>query len=136
HRSEEPKFAAQVAAMRRLIYIMHVSLDGFYADNNGNFHWVRMDDNIGAWVHDVIAPCDAAVYGRVTYQIMESFWPTAEQLPEAATSKHLVDHARWVNPVQKYVFSRTLEKTDWQPTKIIKEEILGAIRSLKAGPGG
>jgi len=122
--------------MRKLKYVMHISLDGYHADNNGGLQWVPMDDNIGAWVHEVVVPCDTVIYGRVTFQLMEAFWPNAEQHPAAATSKHIVEHARWVNPVQKIVFSRTLAKTDWQNTKIIREDMLGAVRALKAGTGG
>jgi dihydrofolate reductase len=122
--------------MRKLISIMHISLDGYYADSKGDMHWVHMNDTIGAWVHQFLHACDAAAYGRVTYDMMAAFWPGAAQNPQLNSSTHILEHERWVNQVQKYVFSRTLESTDWQPTTIIKENIVAEMRSLKQQSGG
>jgi dihydrofolate reductase len=121
--------------MRKLNYIMHISLDGYYADSNGNMRWVHMDDTIGAWVHKVIEQCETAVYGRVTFQMMESFWPTVEQHPDFKTSTHLVDHARWVNPAQKIVFSKTLNKSDWANTTFVSQDAVGFMKNLKNSSG-
>jgi dihydrofolate reductase len=122
--------------MRRLLYVMHTSLDGYYADSRGEMQWVHMTDPIGAWVQQFLDACDAAVYGRITYDMMANFWPDAEQNPKLNTVRHILDTARWMNPVQKYVCSRTLEKTDWQPTEIIKENIVDAMKAIKQQPGG
>jgi dihydrofolate reductase len=121
--------------MRKLNYIMHVSLDGYYAESNGNMRWVHMDDIIGDWVHKVIEKCDTAVYGRVTFQMMESFWPTVEQHPAFKASRHLADHARWVNPAQKIVFSKTLKHSDWANTTFIDHDPVGAMKALKEKTG-
>ncbi len=121
--------------MRKLKYIMHVSLDGFYAGPTGEMQWIHMDNEIGKYVHQVIAPCDAVVYGRVTYELMKAFWPTAEQDHGAETGSHIAEHARWVNPVEKIVFSRTLTDASWENTKIIKEDIAKEMIRLKQKPG-
>jgi dihydrofolate reductase len=122
--------------MRKLIYVMHLSLDGYYADSKGNMQWVQMTEEIGAWVHQFIQACDASAYGRITYDMMANFWPGAEENPQVNTSRHVLNHARWVNPVQKYVFSRTLETADWQPTEIISQNIVEAMKTIKQQPGG
>jgi dihydrofolate reductase len=122
--------------MRKLIYVMHISLDGYYADNKGNMRWVQMTEEIGTWVHQFIQACDASAYGRVTYDMMAAFWPGATENPQVNTSRHVLNHASWVNPAQKYVFSRTLEKTGWQPTEIIKDNIVDAMKNIKQRSGG
>jgi dihydrofolate reductase len=122
--------------MRKLIYVMHLSLDGYYADNKGDMRWVQMTEEIGAWVHQFIQACDASAYGRITYDMMAAFWPGAAENPALNKSRHVQNHAQWVNSAQKYVFSRTLQKTDWQPTQIISENIVEAMKALKEQPGG
>ena len=122
-------------SMRTLNYIMHVSLDGYYADANNDMRWVHMDDFIGDWVDKVIETCDTALYGRVTYEMMAAFWPTAEELPFAKTSRHIGQHARWVNPAKKIVVTQSLHEATWHNTQIIKGDVVNAIRALKAEPG-
>jgi dihydrofolate reductase len=122
--------------MRKLIYGIHLSLDGYYADSRGDMQWVQMNDAIGAWVQQFLDACDATVYGKVTYDLMLGFWPGAEENPQVNTQRHILDTARWINPVQKYVFSRTLEKTDWQPTQIIRANIVEAMKAIKQERGG
>jgi dihydrofolate reductase len=122
--------------MRKLHYVMHISLDGYHADAAGNMHWVHMDDFIGDWVDKVIETCDTVLYGRVTYEMMAGFWPTVAEHPGYATSRHLRQHAEWVNPAKKIVVTRTLHNPTWQNTQIIKGDVVGAIKSLKEGSGG
>ena len=119
--------------MRKVVWLMHVSLDGFVAGPNGEIDWILLDDEVFDDGRDLINAGDTALYGRVTYQLMESYWPTAADSPTA--TKHDIDHARWVNPALKVVFSRTLKKADWQNTRIVKDHIPEEIAKLKKQPG-
>jgi dihydrofolate reductase len=121
--------------MRKLHYIMHISLDGYYADAANNMHWVHMDDFIGDWVDKVIETCDTALYGRITYEMMAGFWPNAESLPMAQASRHIGQHARWVNPAKKIVVTKTLHNPSWHNTHVIKGDVVNAIKTLKEEPG-
>ena len=121
--------------MRKINYIMHISLDGYHADANNNMQWIHMDDFIGDWVDKVIETCDTALYGRVTFQMMESFWPTAEELPGAKAARHIGQHARWVNPAKKIVVTQTINSSSWQNTHIIKGDVVSALKTLKQEPG-
>ena len=121
--------------MRKLNYIMHISLDGYYADTSNNMQWVHMDDFIGDWVDQVISTCDTALYGRVTYQMMEGFWPTVEQLPAGKAARHITQHARWIKQAKKIVVTKTLTSTTWQNSQIIKGDVVNAIKDLKEEPG-
>ena len=99
--------AEQTSPMRKLISLMHVSLDGFAAGPNGELEWAIVDEEMYRHVADLLRTVDTAVYGRVTYQMMESYWPTVPADPAStALDRH---HAHWVENVQKIVFSRTLE---------------------------
>lgn len=119
--------------MRKIIWLTHVSLDGFVAGPNGEIDWIYLEDELFEDGHAVIKTADTALYGRVTYQLMENYWPTAAKSPTA--TKHDIDHANWVNPALKIVFSRSLKKTDWQNTRIIKGQVAEEIGNLKNQPG-
>src|SRR5437899_12457659 len=90
---------------------MHVSLDGFVAGPNGEIDWVRFDDGLVEDVQALVDSADTALFGRVTYRLMESYWPTAADSPTA--SKHYLDHSRWRNPAPTDVFPSTLENVHW-----------------------
>jgi dihydrofolate reductase len=110
-----------------------VSLDGFVARENGEIDWIYLEDEMFEDVQNLVNTADTALYGRVTYQLMESYWPTAASRPDA--TKHDIDHANWVNPVLKIVFSRSLKKAEWKNTRIVKDHIPEEIAKLKNQPG-
>ena len=95
---------------RKLISLMHVSLDGFCAGPKGEMNWISMNDTIFADVETLIARSGAAVYGRTTYAMMRGYWPTMLTQPDASPRER--DHAQWVETAQKHTFSRTLESSD------------------------
>lgn len=119
--------------MRKIISLMHVSLDGFVAGANGEMDWIYMDDEIFNDVTELAGTTDAAIYGRVTYQMMESYWPTVLNNPSSAENE--LHHARWVEKIHKIVFSTTLEKVDWNNTRLITYNIEEEVRKLKEQPG-
>ena len=70
--------------MRKIFSFMHISLDGFVAGPNGEMDWIKVDEEIFDHVGKRISEGDTALYGRVTYQMMENYWPTAADKPGAA----------------------------------------------------
>ena len=74
-----------------------------------------------------------AIYGRITYQMMESYWPTVPSDPHS--TKHERTHSRWVEDVEKVVISRTLESVSWNNTRLIRDNIADEMRALKERPG-
>jgi dihydrofolate reductase len=119
--------------MRKVIVLMHESLDGMVAGPNGEMDWIQFDEEMTGYVSKATQDADAAIYGRVTYQMMESYWPTAAENPNA--TRHDIDHANWVNQAQKIVFSRTMERSDWKGTVIMKDIVRDEIESLKKQQG-
>jgi dihydrofolate reductase len=92
--------------MRKLIFSMHTLLDGFVAGPNGAMRWINVNDEIFDFVGAITDKADAALYGRVTYEMMQGYWPTAGDDPNA--SKHDKEHSAWYNKVSKIVLSRTM----------------------------
>src|SRR5690242_13021991 len=103
--------------MRKLVLFMHTSLDGFVAGLKGEMDWIHVDEELFDYAGNRTNESDLALYGRVTYQMMESYWPTAADQPNP--SRHDVEHSRWYNKVQKVVLSKTMNGATLKNTKII-----------------
>src|SRR4029077_1007274 len=80
--------------MRKLVALMHVSLDGYCAGPKGEMNWITLNDAIFADVHAMIAGTGAAVYGRTTYGMMRGYWPTLLDKEDADPEQR--KHAHWV----------------------------------------
>jgi len=119
--------------MRKLILFMHTSLDGFAAGQNGEMDWIHVDDEIFDYAGNQTDHADAALYGRVTFQMMEAYWPTAADQPNA--SRHDIQHSRWYNSVDKFVLSRTMQGGNLKNTTVISKNISDEINKLKQKPG-
>ena len=119
--------------MRSLVFFMHSSLDGFVAGLNGELNWITVDDEIFDFVATMTDHADTALYGRVTYQMMEAYWPTAGEKPGAG--KHDKEHSVWYNNVAKVVLSKTMDETGLKNTRVIRDNLFENINKLKQQPG-
>jgi dihydrofolate reductase len=119
--------------MRKLISFIHVSLDGFVAGPNGEMDWIKVDDEIFDHVGKRISEGDTALYGRVTFQMMESYWPTAADSPTA--TKHDIEHSKWYQNAHKVVLSKTLDDADLANTEIIRGDLSRKINEIKKQQG-
>ncbi|MDG0808666.1 dihydrofolate reductase family protein [Cohnella rhizosphaerae] len=119
--------------MRKLVLFMHVSLDGYASDLNGGLDWIPYNEEFESYAEEVVAEVGSPVYGLTTYRMMESYWPTVLDDPNA--SKHDLEHARWVQDVKKIVLSSTMDKAEWNNTMVIKDHIAEEMNALKAQPG-
>ena len=112
---------------------MHISLDGFVAGLNGEMDWIKVDEEIFDYVGKRISEGDTALYGRVTYQMMENYWPTAGDKPNA--TRHDIEHSKWYSKVHKVVLSKTLNDGGLTNTKIISDNITDNINEVKQQTG-
>jgi dihydrofolate reductase len=119
--------------MRKLVQFMHVSLDGFVAGPNGEMNWILVDDEMFESAGVRTNKSDTALYFRVTFEMMEGYWPTAADQPNA--SKHDIEHSKWYNKVKKVVVSRTLKGKSFKNTTIISDNVTSEIQKLKEGQG-
>jgi dihydrofolate reductase len=121
--------------MRRLIYSMMVSLDGFVERSAGadRLDWVIIDEELHSFANDQARAAGAFLYGRGMYENMAAFWPTADTAP--GMPGYVVDFARIWKPKPKIVFSRTLDRVQWN-SRLVKENVAEEIFRLKSQPGG
>jgi len=119
--------------MRKIISFVHISLDGFVSGLNGEMDWIKVDEEIFDYVGKRISEGDTALYGRVTYQMMENYWPTAGDKPKA--TKHDIEHSKWYIKVHKVVLSKTMKDTGLTNTEIISDNLSDRINEIKQQPG-
>lgn len=119
--------------MRKLIFFMHTSLDGFVAGLKGEMNWIKVDDEIFDFVDRMTKKADTALYGRVTYEMMQNYWPNAGKQPNA--SKHDKEHSAWYNKISKVVLSKTMSEQGLQNTKVISEQLSENINEIKKQEG-
>jgi len=119
--------------MRKIILSMHVSLDGFVAGPKGEMDWIKLDDEMFDLVGGFTNEADTALYGRVTWEMMDSYWPTAADKPNA--SKHDIEHSQWYNKVDKLVLTKTMRGKKADKVKFISDNIFSEINSFKQAPG-
>jgi dihydrofolate reductase len=120
--------------MRKIISFMHISLDGFVAGPKGEMDWIKVDEEIFDHVGKRIGDGDIALYGRKTYEMMESYWPTAGDEPTA--SKHDIEHSKWYKKVHKVVLSKTIKEADLTNTTVISDNLAGRINEIKQSGSG
>jgi dihydrofolate reductase len=117
--------------MRKLRVFESISIDGYFADANGDIGWAhagREDAEFAEWVNGNASGGGDLLFGRKTYQMMEGFWPTpiaAQQMPRVA---------KGMNAARKYVVSRTIKPT-WNNSHLLSVELIKGVRDLKAGEG-
>ncbi len=112
---------------------MHTSLDGFVAGPNGEMNWINLDEALFDFVATMTDQADTALYGRVTYEMMQSYWPTAGEQVNA--TKHEIVHSKWYNSVAKVVLSKTIDQSELHNTKIIGDQLSENINKLKQQAG-
>jgi dihydrofolate reductase len=116
--------------MRRLSVFEAVSLDGYFADVNSDISWAhKQDPEWNAFVGGNASAGGALLFGRVTYELMASFWPTPAAMERAPTV------AEAMNRMPKFVVSRTMKQASWSNTTLVKGDLATEVRKLKDAPG-
>jgi dihydrofolate reductase len=116
--------------MPKLVVYNSMSLDGYFTDADGDMSWAhKRDPEWQAFVSENARGGGQLLFGRVTYDLMASFWPT----PLAAQSNPIV--VERMNNLRKYVFSTTLDQASWNNTTLFKGDLATEVRKLKQAPG-
>jgi dihydrofolate reductase len=118
--------------MRKVVYSMGVTLDGFIAGPGGNIDWSEPDEELHRFHNEQSRQLSAHLYGRRLYEVMR-FWETADQ--DASLADHEREFARIWQDTPRYVFSNTLERAEGGAT-LIRGDIAEEVRRLKEQPGG
>ena len=115
--------------MRNVFLFMMVTLDGFFEGPNQEIDWHNVDEEFNEFAIQQLDEVDTLLFGRVTYEGMASFWPT----PFAKENDPIV--AEMMNTIPKIVFSKTLEKVEWNNSRLVKENIAEEVLQLKQQQG-
>ncbi len=115
--------------MRKLIAAINMTLDGFCDHTAG-----IADDEIHQHYNELLSNSDTLIFGRITYQLMESYWPAVVKNPTG--NKPMDEFAVLIDNISKIVFSRMLKNVDWKNTKLKKEVIKEEVLELKQSRNG
>jgi dihydrofolate reductase len=118
--------------MRKVIYSMSVSLDGFIETPKREIDWVIVDEELHTFFNDQARDMGAFLYGRRMYELMVDYWPTADAEP--SNPAYVIEYSRIWNDMPKIVFSKTLNRVGWN-SRLVRDDIAGEISKLKAQPG-
>jgi len=119
--------------MRNLILIVHTSLDGFAAGEHGELDGFEPGEENLEFVCKLTEDADAALFGRTSYQLLDKYWPSAYNHPDA--SKGQIKYSNWYNSVQKIVLSRTMSEVNLNNVTIIGDDIPTEINKIKEQSG-
>lgn len=115
--------------MRKIIVSNLVSLDGYFEGPNKELDWFVVDEEFNKYAINLLNEVDTILFGRVTYEFMETYWPTESAIKNdpAVSSK--------MNGLSKIIFSKTLSAVTWNNSTLINEIIPGEIKKLKEAEG-
>lgn len=111
--------------MRKVIMWDMVTVDGFFEGPERDISWFVFEEELERYIHETQVEAGTLLFGRVTYELMAGYWPS--------------EHGRiadFMNRIEKFVFSRTMEGTDWNNTTLIKDDVPEEVSRLKRGAGG
>lgn len=120
--------------MRKLVMFNLVSIDGYFAGEDGSLDWQIVDEEFNKAAVMMIAAYDTILFGRVTYELFESYWPKAAEDPN--TSDEDIVIAEKINGMKKIVISQSLPQVTWANTRLVRDNIIEEVRQLKAEEGG
>ncbi len=119
--------------MRNIVLFAHISLDGFVAGSKGELDGFPVGDENLKFVCDLTEQADAALFGRLSYQLLDSYWPTAKDRVNA--SKNEIAYSNWYNSATKIVISKTITQEKLNNTVVIGGNFPHEITKLKELPG-
>jgi dihydrofolate reductase len=123
----------QNVAERRLFVSMIVSLDGYIEGPGRELDWFADDDpQFEQYCDEMIDSVGLALYGRRSYELMLGYWPNAEASPRSPAD---LAFARKMNALPKIVLSRTLQRAEWNNTRIVRERVGETLAELKRTAG-
>lgn len=117
--------------MRRLLVFNNITLDGYFTDANNDMSWAHKnaDEEWNKFTSENASQGGVLLFGRKTYDLMVSFWPTKQAYEMMPTV------AEGMNNLPKVVFSRTMEKATWNNTRLVKDNMVEEVRRMKSEPG-
>jgi len=113
--------------MKKVIFQMSASVDGYVEGPNREIDWHVVDDEFNAFAVETLSSTDVLIMGRKTYELMAGYWPSAAGNDPAVKEK--------MNSTPKLVFSRTLKRVDWQNSRLAEGTVADEVSRLKEVSG-
>jgi dihydrofolate reductase len=124
--------------VRKAVVFMTLSLDGFFEGPDHDLSWHNVDEEFNQFAVEQMQKMDLIIFGRRSYELMESFWPGAEDDPDVTAADHEI--ARLMNHTKKIVYSTTLEqvheKKNWERVSLLRKVDPAEVKRWKEEPGG
>lgn len=115
--------------MRKVIFFNLISLDGYFEGPDRDINWHHVDEEFNEFAIQQTGEFGALLFGRVTYELMAGYWPTE------AANRDDPEIARLMNSLPKIVFSNTLDNAEWENTKLVRDNIVEEVTTLKEQSG-
>jgi len=115
--------------MRKIVLFNLMTLDGYFEGGNADISWHNVDQEFNDFAIAQLRTADMLLFGRKTYELMAAYWPTEEGIKDNAVIAELM------NQIDKIVFSKCLEKAEWDHTRLISENLFDEVKKLKSLPG-
>ena len=115
--------------MRKVVFFNLISLDGYFEGPGRDINWHHVDEEFNEFAIQQTGEFGALLFGRVTYELMAGYWPTE------AANRDDPEIARLMNSLPKIVFSNTLDNAEWENTKLVRDNIVEEVTTLKEQPG-
>ncbi len=115
--------------MRRVLFFMMITVDGYYAGPDGGIDWHNVDGEFNDFAIAQLNEVDTLLFGRETYELMASYWPTRDAVQDDPVV------AGKMNNLPKIVFSTTLGDVTWQNTRLIRDNVAAEVKRLKQQEG-
>ncbi len=115
--------------MRKILTFLVASVDGYYEGPNQEFDWPVVDEEFNQFALQQLDEVDTLMFGRVTYELMASYWPTSQAQQDDPKV------AQAMNSLPKIVVSKTLGEPTWENTRLIRDDVAGQLAALKRQPG-
>ncbi|WP_256009133.1 dihydrofolate reductase family protein [Desertivirga xinjiangensis] len=119
--------------MRKIIQIVHTSIDGFVAGPNGELDWFENAGEHLQFVNELVESSDTTLFGRTTFEMFNSYWPLAKD--DVNSSATEVKFATWYDGAKKIVLSRSLESVTTENTTVINHAVPETLQEIKSGEG-
>jgi len=119
--------------MPKIILMLSMSLDGYFEGPDHDISWHRVDEEVHTFYNDHLRRMGGFLHGRVTYELMADYWPSADADPDAARPTR--EFAAIWRDMPKTVYSRTLDRAEWNTT-VVRDVVPEEVRALKERAGG
>lgn len=119
--------------MRKIIVFNLISLDGYFAGEDGNIDWHQVDDEFNKFAIEQTSSFGGIIFGKTTYKLFENYWPKALKDPKTSPDDRKI--AQIIDDTWKFVYSKSMDKVNWKNTNLLHEVNSEEVKGWKQYDG-